>query len=56
MNSKVCVGCFYGGEIEPGTFCDSECPPVEIPGSTNEDEMFLVENGAGCQGDIVCEF
>lgn len=56
MNSEVCVGCFYGGEIEPGTFCDTECPLIDIPSSTNEDDLFLVENGEGCQGEAVCEF
>lgn len=23
MNSKIVIGCFYGGEIEPGTFHQS---------------------------------
>ena len=52
MNNQVCVGSFYGGEVEPGTFCKSECPPVENSDSAIEDNNFLVENGAGCQSEI----
>ena len=54
--SEIVSGSFRGGEVEPGTFCDTECPQFELPQLSNEDEIFLVENGAGCRVGTSSEF